>query len=84
MELSLGIEDEAELERVFSIWQHACRPKSTRWSGRRRPAGGVELIVGCRRDRRFGPIALAGLGGLHAELIADIAVALAPIGADEA
>jgi acetate---CoA ligase (ADP-forming) len=40
---------------------------------------GVELIVGARRDPRFGPIALAGLGGLYAEVLEDIAVALAPV-----
>ncbi|MCC6224574.1 MAG: acetate--CoA ligase family protein [Thermoleophilia bacterium] len=42
-------------------------------------SGGVELIVGCRRDARFGPIALAGLGGVYAELLRDVAVALAPV-----
>ena len=46
-------------------------------------AGGVELIVGCRRDPRFGPIVLVGLGGIYAELLHDVAVALAPAGADE-
>jgi hypothetical protein len=40
---------------------------------------GVELIVGARRDPRFGPIALAGLGGLYAEVLEDVAVALAPV-----
>jgi acyl-CoA synthetase (NDP forming) len=40
---------------------------------------GVELIVGVRRDPRFGPIALAGLGGVYAELLRDVAVGLAPV-----
>jgi acyl-CoA synthetase (NDP forming) len=47
-------------------------------------AGGVELIVGCRRDPRFGPLLLVGLGGIHAEVLRDTAVALAPTTADEA
>jgi acyl-CoA synthetase (NDP forming) len=47
-------------------------------------AAGFELIVGARRDARFGPIVLAGAGGIHAELLADTAVALAPVGEDEA
>lgn len=42
-------------------------------------ADGVELIVGARRDPRFGPIVLAGMGGLYTELLADVAVALAPV-----
>ncbi|HEY3764836.1 MAG TPA: acetate--CoA ligase family protein [Gaiellales bacterium] len=40
---------------------------------------GIELIVGARLDPRFGPIAMIGLGGIHAEVFADVAVDLAPI-----
>ncbi len=43
----------------------------------------VELIVGCRRDRRFGPIVLVGLGGIFAEVMRDTEVALAPASAAE-
>jgi len=37
------------------------------------------LIVGCRQDLRFGPVVLVGLGGIYAELLRDVAVALAPV-----
>jgi acyl-CoA synthetase (NDP forming) len=47
-------------------------------------ADGVELIVGARRDPRFGPTVLVGIGGVHAEVLADVAVALAPVEPDEA
>jgi acyl-CoA synthetase (NDP forming) len=40
---------------------------------------GVELLVGVRRDARFGPVALVGLGGLYTEVLRDVAVALAPV-----
>jgi acyl-CoA synthetase (NDP forming) len=46
-------------------------------------ADGVELIVGCRRDPRFGPLVLVGLGGIYAELLGDVGIALAPAEADE-
>ncbi|MDX6496090.1 MAG: hypothetical protein QOE17_2076, partial [Gaiellales bacterium] len=45
---------------------------------------GVELIVGARRDARFGPVAVVGLGGIYAELLEDIAVGLAPLDQEEA
>ncbi len=44
------------------------------------PAGaGTELLLGCRRDPVAGPLALAGAGGVLAEVLWDIRVALAPV-----
>src|SRR5262249_58710725 len=47
------------------------------------PAG-VELIVGARRDPQFGPLVLAGIGGMLAEVFDDIVLRLAPIDAGHA
>src|ERR1700730_5833444 len=47
-------------------------------------APGVELIIGVVRDPRFGPLVLAGLGGVFVEVMQDTAVRLAPVGGDEA
>ncbi|MGH3519728.1 MAG: acetate--CoA ligase family protein [Haloechinothrix sp.] len=44
-----------------------------------RRADVVELIVGARRDRSFGPLVLVGLGGVQAELYRDVEIALAPV-----
>lgn len=41
--------------------------------------GGVETIVGMRRDRRFGPLLMFGLGGIYVEVYQDLAFRLAPI-----
>ena len=49
------------------------------------PVGqGLELILGVKCDARFGPVVLVGLGGVYAELLDDVAVALAPVEQDEA
>jgi acyl-CoA synthetase (NDP forming) len=42
---------------------------------------GVELIIGCRQDPRFGPVLLVGLGGVYTELLRDVRTALAPVDA---
>jgi succinyl-CoA synthetase beta subunit len=46
--------------------------------------GGVEIFVGGVRDEQFGPVVLAGAGGIIAEFVHDIGVGLAPLGAEEA
>ncbi|MFI8993824.1 acetate--CoA ligase family protein [Streptomyces sp. NPDC053542] len=40
---------------------------------------GVEIIVGVQRDPRFGPVVMAGLGGITTEVLRDITFALAPL-----
>ncbi len=80
----LGIGSEEELERVFSDMATRLSPAGYSVERTAAIAGGIELIVGVRRDPRFGPIALAGMGGVYAELLEDVAVALAPIDEREA
>jgi acyl-CoA synthetase (NDP forming) len=45
---------------------------------------GVELVVGCVRDPKFGPVVMVGLGGIFAEVLDDTACAIAPVSADAA
>ncbi|WP_436644530.1 acetate--CoA ligase family protein [Microbaculum sp. FT89] len=44
----------------------------------------LEMIVGARWDRQFGPTVLAGIGGVYVELMHDVAIELAPISQDQA
>ena len=46
-------------------------------------AGGVEVIVGARRDPHLGPLLVFGAGGVTAELIRDVAVRTLPCPAQE-
>ncbi|WP_337997086.1 acetate--CoA ligase family protein [Oleispirillum naphthae] len=48
------------------------------------PKGCKELIIGFKRDPRFGPLLMFGLGGIYVEILKDISFRLAPVTRAEA
>jgi len=48
------------------------------------PPGGTEIILGLANDATFGPVVMVGLGGIHVEVLRDIAFRVPPIATDEA
>lgn len=81
--VALGLNGEDELEAALADMRVRLAPDGFSVEAMADTSEGAELIVGCRSDPRFGPLVLVGLGGLFAELLRDVAVALAPAGADE-
>lgn len=47
-------------------------------------AKGTEVILGINRDPQFGPMLMLGLGGIHVEVLKDVAFAPVPMSRDEA
>jgi acyl-CoA synthetase (NDP forming) len=45
---------------------------------------GREMILGVKRDATFGPMLMAGLGGVHVEVFKDVALAPLPVAEVEA
>lgn len=75
----LNIQDEPSLRT-------AVRDMQARFSGiphillvQKMARPGTELIIGGRRDPVFGPVILAGLGGIFTEIFRDTALDLAPV-----
>jgi len=45
---------------------------------------GVDLVLGARRDPLFGPVVMAGLGGIFVEVLEDVSLSRAPVDAASA
>jgi acetate---CoA ligase (ADP-forming) len=80
----LGIADEDALTAAYSAIERRLHATTFSVEAMAPLADGVEILIGARWDPRFGPVALAGLGGVYAEVMRDVAVALAPVTAAQA
>jgi succinyl-CoA synthetase beta subunit len=79
--VALGLEDEAAVAAAAADMQARLGDAGLVVERMAPVASGVEVLVGCRRDPRFGPILLVGLGGVYAEVLRDVRTALAPVDA---
>jgi acyl-CoA synthetase (NDP forming) len=41
--------------------------------------GGIETVIGAKRDAVFGPVVMFGLGGVYVEVMKDVTLRLAPV-----
>jgi acyl-CoA synthetase (NDP forming) len=75
----LGIADADELRVEYRSMVDLLDPPAVTIEHMVDTSEGVELIVGVRRDERFGPVAMVGGGGILTEVLDDVATSLAPI-----
>ncbi|MGN6770690.1 MAG: acetate--CoA ligase family protein [Rhizobiaceae bacterium] len=85
----LGLADEVAVRRAFTdiAAAVAAHDPTLVFEGclvqeMRRPE--AELLLGIKRDPVFGPVVVAGAGGVLVELLRDIQIALVPFGIDKA
>ncbi|MDD5750197.1 MAG: acetate--CoA ligase family protein [Candidatus Pacebacteria bacterium] len=45
---------------------------------------GVELFIGMKRDKSFGPVLSFGLGGIFVEILRDVVFGICPVGKEQA
>ena len=77
--VALGLADADALAAALADMTARLAPPA--FAVERMAPAGIELIAGARQDPRFGPLVLVGAGGIHAEVLRDTAVALAPVDA---
>jgi acetate---CoA ligase (ADP-forming) len=80
----LGLRDAGEVARGFDAMMMRVREYApqARIDGAlvaRMIEGGVETVIGIKRDPVFGPVVLFGLGGVYVEVLKDVTLRLAPI-----
>lgn len=80
----LGIKGTEELATAWDDVQARLDPPSCSVEEMADLTDAVELLVGVRRDPRFGPIVLVGLGGIFAEILRDVRCALGPVSVEAA
>ncbi|MEV0276798.1 acetate--CoA ligase family protein [Streptomyces sp. NPDC050610] len=77
--VALGLRDEESVRAAHADMARRLDPPGFCVEAMADLGGGVELIVGVRRDPRFGPVAMVGLGGVATEVLRDVVFALAPV-----
>lgn len=83
LDVSSGADAASAHNRVVEAARQAGASPEGSVVQRMSPAG-VELIVGARRDPEFGPVLVVGMGGVTAELQADVTRRLLPLREGEA
>lgn len=87
--VKLALHDDADVRRAYAeILSNVRRYRpQARIDGlivQRMAPVGVELVVGLKQDPIFGPVIMAGLGGIHIEVLKDVAFRAAPVTPDGA
>ena len=82
--VELDLHDAAAVQQAFHRLAQVARsllPPREAWQVvvMSQVAGGLELLLGARRDDSFGPMVAFGAGGVDTEILDDIALRLAPL-----
>ena len=82
--VELDLHDAAAVQQAFGRLAQVARshlPPREAWQVvvMSQVAGGLELLLGARRDDSFGPVVAFGAGGVDTEILDDVALRVAPL-----
>ncbi len=85
--VKVGLQDEAAVKEAFNDMYGRL---STQYNvkgvllEKMAAPGGIELIVGLQNDPQFGPVIMAGIGGIYTEVFKDVSFRVLPITKEDA
>ena len=85
--VKIGLQDEAAAKKTFNdMYGRLSKQYSIKGVLLEKMAapGGIELIVGLQNDPQFGPVIMAGIGGIYTEVFKDVAFRILPITKEDA
>jgi len=80
----VGIDGDGEVESVFHRLKGIGGERFAGVLVVSQIEGGHEVLVGCSRDPKFGPVVAVGLGGVYTEILSDVSFRICPIDEEKA
>lgn len=77
--VALNITEASSLDKIFQEMRKKFSDVPHAFLVQKMARPGTELILGARRDPVFGPVVLAGIGGIFTEIFRDTAIDLSPV-----
>ena len=71
------------LEKAEAAWDEIMKIRDAKGVLIQQMIEGTEVILGAKKEDRFGHLIMFGLGGIYTEVLKDVSFALAPLGAEE-
>lgn len=86
--VKVGIDNDKDVKKTFNdMYGRLSKKKGVQIKGvllEKMVPKGIEMIVGLQVDHQFGPVIMAGLGGVMTEVFKDVAWRMLPITIDDA
>jgi acetyltransferase len=86
--VKMGLGSRSQVQSAFSQLQEKLEAHKEKVSTRailvqEMVKGGVEVILGVKRDPQFGPVLLLGLGGIFTEIMQDFSLRVCPVSGND-
>ena len=88
--VKVGLQNIEDLRDAYELMTYRAQrylPEARLWGclvQQMMPPGGLEVLIGMKRDPQFGPLVTFGLGGIYVEMLRDVTFRIAPFSSQEA